>query len=319
MNKIVKGAVFSLGIALIAFAVNYFLGIISPIVLALAIGIIITNSVGFPKPYEPGINFTSKRFLEFSIILMGFGISFMKITSLGAPVLWIIILTILAVLVSSLILYRLMKCEGSTSSLIAFGTAICGTSAIAALAPNLKSEKSEIGISVAVINLLGLIGMISAPWLVTFVGSEEFQSILIGATLHGVGNVAGAGYVINENLGDLALTVKLGRVALLAPFLILYTLLLNKSGSWKNSLKLPYYLVGFILTSTLISLFDLPIEVTNFMRMLGKIFLTTSMAAIGLNIQFSHLYQSGKRALKMGVILFVLQIGFVILFSWLIL
>jgi uncharacterized integral membrane protein (TIGR00698 family) len=177
--------------------------------------------------------------------------------------------------------------------------------------PKINANKSEIGISIAVINLFGLIGMIGIPLLLNESMNMRWVGLFIGGTLHGVSNVAGAGYAMNENIGDLALTIKLGRVALLAPALIFFNFLINKSASIKDNLKLPYYIIGFIGATALVSIFELPSDLVGFFRIGGKILLTISMAAIGLSIQFKTLLNQGKTALKFGLLIFAIQLGLV--------
>jgi uncharacterized integral membrane protein (TIGR00698 family) len=176
------------------------------------------------------------------------------------------------------------------------------------LAPKINASKSEIGISIAVINLFGLIGMIGIPLFLNQSMNFEWVGLFIGGTLHGVSNVAGAGYAMNEAIGDLALTIKLGRVALLAPALIFFNFLINKQASVKENLKLPYYIVGFIGATAMVSFFQLPTELISFFRMSGKILLTISMAAIGLGIQFNTLLSQGKIAMKFGLLIFAVQL-----------
>jgi uncharacterized integral membrane protein (TIGR00698 family) len=148
--------------------------------------------------------------------------------------------------------------------------------------------------------------------------STDKEALLIGATLHGVSNVAGAGYAINETIGDLAITIKLGRVALLAPAMIFFNFLINRNASIKENLKLPYYIIAFILASTLVTFVSLPAELLSILRWIGKILLTISMAAIGLNIHIGQMYRNGKIALGFGVVIFLIMILAVWLTSFLI-
>ncbi|HRF42330.1 MAG TPA: putative sulfate exporter family transporter, partial [Saprospiraceae bacterium] len=114
--------------------------------------------------------------------------------------------------------------------------------------------------------------------------SPQWAGALIGGTLHAVGNVAGAGYAVSDEVGQLSLTVKLGRVALLAPALLFYNWLINRKSSGFSAFVLPNYLWGFMVVVALTSLAPVPDVVISTGKLIGKILLTLAMAAIGMKI-----------------------------------
>jgi uncharacterized integral membrane protein (TIGR00698 family) len=316
MKAQLPGILFSALIGLLSMWIAPMIPMANSIVVALFIGIVIANVSTTPKVLESGIKFSSKNILEFAIIFLGFGISFQDIANLGWHIVGVLVGTIVVVLLVTLYLTKMFTCRASTGYLVGFGTAICGSSAIAALAPKISQNKNDAGIAIAVINLYGLIGMILLP---LFFHSEmlfDTAALLIGGTLHGVSNVAGAGYAINEVVGDLAITIKLGRVALLAPALIFFNFLINREASILDNLKLPYYIIGFIAATATVTFFSVSPDIISLFRYLGKLFLTIAMAAIGLNIHLSHLYSEGKVALGFGAVIFIVQILAVSLFAF---
>jgi len=210
------------------------------------------------------------------------------------------------------------NCPGNTGILVGFGTAICGSSAIAALAPSLqKQNKEDVAIAMAVVNLLGTLGMLVLPWAllqIDWPSSDVASSAigyLVGGSLHSVGNVAGAGFAIGKSAGDVAITVKLARVALLTPGLIFMTYLTqrNAEGSWKRYFNLPWYLIGFIIVTFVVSVVDVPKPALKDVEYVGKVILTIAMAAIGLKVSFKKLLQAGSRGLRFGVVMFALQLS----------
>lgn len=225
---------------------------------------------------------------------------------------------VFAVLFLSFFLSKRFNCPGNTGILVGFGTAICGSSAIAALAPSLqKQNKEDVAIAMAVVNLLGTLGMLFLPWAllqINWPSSDVASSAigyLVGGSLHSVGNVAGAGFAIGKSAGDVAITVKLARVALLTPGLIFMTYLTqrNAEGSWKRYFKLPWYLIGFIIVTFVVSVVDVPKPALKDMEYVGKVILTIAMAAIGLKVSFKKLLQAGSRGLRFGVVMFALQLS----------
>jgi uncharacterized integral membrane protein (TIGR00698 family) len=198
---------------------------------------------------------------------------------------------------------------------VGFGTAICGSSAIAALAPRVAKDKEDVGIAMAVVNLFGSLGMIVLPLVLLRFGMSDTQlGLLIGGTLHSVGNVVGAGYALSDGVGEVATTIKLARVALLSPALILFNYLVNRDEArgWREHLQLPWYLWGFIGITLLTSVLPMPAPVLEAMEVAGKLALTIALAAIGLKVSFGQLYRSGRKGLGFGLIVFVIQLGLVL-------
>jgi len=211
-----------------------------------------------------------------------------------------------------------MKFTDSTPYLIGFGTAICGSSAIAAISSSVTKNKEDIGISLAVVNLLGAIGMICLPLLFNILPISHLKSgFMIGASLHSVGNVAGAGYAMGTDVGQTAITIKLARVALLSTALIFFRYMINKNSvsNWKQHFKLPWYVWSFIGFSILTSILHISKDIVDTSETIGKIILTVAMSAIGLKVSFRTLYQSGRKALVLGLIIFIVELILLGLFA----
>lgn len=287
-------------------------GLISGIILALLLGMLVGNFIQIPKSYSPGIGYTSSKLLELSILFLAFSINYQHIGELGASSLSVVLVMVPLILLITYYLSKRMKCPGSTGWLIGFGTAICGSSAIAALAPSVAKNKEDVGVSMAVINLMGSIGMIVLPFVLEFLPVDATQAgTVIGGSLHSVGNVAGASYALSDSIGETAITVKLARVAMLSPGLILMNYLIKRDEAqgWKNYLKLPWYLWSFIIITVLSSVISFPEWFLDIMHSGGKIILTVAMAAIGLKISFKQLVRSGKKGLMFGVVIFAVQLA----------
>lgn len=314
---IARGVSLSLAIAVSAILLSNVLGF-NAILLALVIGIVLGNAIKLPAYFDSGIKTASGKFLEIAIILMAFSIDYGSFLKLGWETILIVVSTMAAVLLMTIWLGKKMNCPSSAGLLVGFGTAICGSSAIAALAPSVTEDKSDIGISMAVVNLYGLIGMLLIPLITQDWLSNIENSILLGASLHSVGNVAGAGFAMSESVGEMAVTVKLGRVALLTPALLIFGHFTSKKSSsqTKKKLNLPWYLVTFILISILVSIFPLPEEILTFSKKGSNFLLATAMAAIGLNVSFKTLLNSGKKGLVFGAILFAAQLVVIAGLMW---
>lgn len=294
------------------------------IILGLFAAIVLGNIWKIPEYFQAGISFTGSKLLELSIVFLAFNISLGHVVGIGWQSMLIVVAMIVLILLITIYLSRKFNCPGSTGWLVGFGTAICGSSAIAAVAPSISKNKEDVGIALAVVNLMGSIGMISLPFVLQWLQVSDLNSgVIIGGSLHAVGNVAGAGYALSEETGQLAITVKLARVALLSPAVIFFSYLINRkeAKNWKEHFNLPLYLIAFILITLLVTFIDIPVSFTKTMELLGKISLTIAMTAIGLKISFRELYQSGRKALGFGAMIFLVQIliiviGLILVAQW---
>lgn len=312
-----KGIALSILLGVVAWFLAPFIPKMNEILLGLILGILVSNLIKIPPPFNDGIAFAGSKLLEISILFLAFSINLSHIADLGWQTFLVVLVVVFAILLLTLWMSKKLNCPASTGWLIGFGTAICGSSAIAALAPSVAKNKEDIGIALAVINLFGIIGMIALPYFLPFLQQSEHEvGLIIGGSLHSVGNVAGAGYAMSKLIGDAAITVKLARVALLSPALIFFSYL-HQQGSvnnWKHYFKLPWYLWAFISISVMVSFLPFPSEWIKFMENIGKGVLTVAMAAIGMKVKLSTLYQSGKKGLLFGLLIFTWQL--VLVLGW---
>jgi len=252
---------------------------------------------------------------------MGINLDFSILIQLGYKTLFIIISGMMVTIFSALIIGKMFNIDKKLALLLGIGNGVCGSSAISATAPIIKPEKSFIGLSVAIVNLLGTIGIFLLPVLaITFSLSNIDAGILIGNTLQAVGQVTASGFSINNEVGISATTVKMGRILLLTPLILILIYLFSKNNNSDNQQKLsiPIFILFFIFLS-LISSFslvndDIKIIISN----ISHSALIISMSAIGLKIHFSNIKGDGIIALKIATLVFVIQIiytlGFLLLF-----
>lgn len=323
VNKNILGILSVLAIGLIAYLLAPFIPYLNTVILGLLLGIFLGNIIPFPTRFEPGIQLISGKGLELAILFLSFSINYRNLVGLGASSFILIAVVLFGTLFLTRVISRKMDCPGNSGLLIGFGTAVCGSSAIAALAPQLNSNKTETGLAMAVVNLLGTVMMLLFPLVLPFFSlSDMDQGLLIGGSLHAVGNVAGAGYTISPAVGEAAITIKLARIAMLSPALIFMQFLLRdkSKGLSKVKFKFPWYLTGFLIITILNSVFTLPAPFVSFMQEVGEILLMLAMVAIGLKIKILTLLKSGKKGVAFGVVIFsslllLLLIGLTIMHS----
>lgn len=286
------------------------------VLIALLLGMILGNLTDWSKRFKKGIDFSGSKVLELSIVLLAFGMSVDEIGELGWETIIIILVMVVLMLFATVALSKRMNCPRSGGLLTGFGTTICGSSAIAAVAPSVAKDKHDIGISLAVVSLIGAIFMFVWPLVNSlFIIDPQHMALLTGGTLHSVGNVAGAGYSISEDVGNMAVTIKMLRVAMLAPSVLLFNVLTRetKPKSIKEFLKLPIYLWAFILVTIVVISIDIPEVITENVSHGAKWLLAVAMAAIGFKTSFKTLYRSGKKVLMFGFIIYFIQVAIVVL------
>ncbi len=284
---------------------------------AILLGILVGNAFNLGNSYRPGIRFCESKVLEFAVACMGFSLSLQLLTNLHWTVGVAIISAVFVALIVALVLSQLTQGSKSIVMLIGVGTAICGSSAIVAAAPLIAKERKDIGIAVGVVSLLGVIGIFLLPVWSSLLGFDvDKTGILIGGSLQAVAHVVAAGFSLNDDIGNLAVTVKMGRVAMLIP-LIMYLTITQKAPnpSQEKSKKIPWYLIAFLLAVTITSLGLLPDPVLGKIKFFDKFLLTLAMAAIGLSIHFKSLREQASKALSYGIIIWFFQIGVVSLIA----
>lgn len=314
-----RGIVLSFILAALAVGIAFWFPFLNSILVGLLLGIVVGNLVALPEKFQSGISFTGSKGLEIAVVLMAFGINYTHMAELGWERFLAMVVIVFAVLLLTVYLSKKFNCPSSIGWLVGFGTAICGSSAIAALAPSVQKNKEDVGVAMAVVNLYGTLGMLTLPLLAAALSlSNENISMLLGGTLHAVGNVAGAGYAMSQDIGDQSLTIKLARVALLSPGLIFFNYITQRKAgkTLKSMLVLPWYLWAFLFITILVSVVDVPPSVLKFFTETGKYILTLAMVAIGLKVSFASLLQSGKRGLLFGLVMFLVQVFLVVLSFW---
>ncbi|MBU1240860.1 putative sulfate exporter family transporter [Myxococcota bacterium] len=284
------------------------------VTLALVLGIVVSNLWPLPRSTSEGIQFSEKHVLTWAIALLGFRMDYSILLSLGLFPLLLVFLGVVFTLGAALLMGRLFKIDLKLALLLGVGNAFCGTSAIAATQGVIKSEERHVAVSIAVINLLGTLGIFVVPFLAVALGlHSDGQGLLIGNTLQAVGQVTAAGFGLSEVAGQTGTVIKLGRILLLTPLILLLTFSQRKdrgNGSTGARPGVPPFIIAFILFSIVNSLGVLPHLAHAALTISGKIMLIVAMAAIGMKITLRGLAAKGLTALGTGAMIWLLQILF---------
>ena len=310
----VKGILLTVGISIVALILSKFISL-GAVALAIVLGVVVANVVNLHNSFAPGITFSEKKILAFAIATMGINLDFSILMQLGMKTMSLIILSMTLTIFSAIFLGRLFGIDKKFALLLGVGNAVCGASAIGAVKGVIKPKEEYVGISVAVVNLLGAIGMFLIPAIVIVLGMNEIDGgILAGDTLQAVGQAVAGGFAISEKAGESATVVKMGRVLMLTPILLILLFNYAKSDEEIKNVhilkNIPLFIVGFIFFSLIASINILPDSITTLIKHISHYALIIAMAGVGLKITFKSIKENGKIALLIGSIIFALQIIF---------
>ena len=300
---------------------------ISPLIIGIILGIVYGNTLGvsLPSKYSTGIVFSTKKLLRIAIVFYGFRITYQSIFELGiSGVVAAFLIVTLTFTLGYFIGVKLLKLDRDTTVLIAAGSSICGAAAVLATESVLKSEAHKTAIAVSSVVVFGSVLMFLYPFLykIGFISLDESSiGIYLGATLHEVANVVASGNAISQDVSNDAVIVKMIRVMMLAPFLILLALFIkNKTNKVKNKtpLLIPWFALGFIFVSGFNSLDLLPSSIVYGINEADTFILTMSMCALGMETSFKKFKNVGLKHFIFQVFYFFgLLLGVIILQSFL--
>ncbi len=278
----------------------------------LIIGVIVSNILhNKVASFSTAFKFSEKKILPFAIALLGLNINYATLRTIGLQGGAAVVTTIAASILFSLLIAKFLKADRELALLIGIGNGICGSSAIAASSEVLKADRVKTAVSISVINLLGVLGLVLYPIVSKLVGiNENSAGIMCGATLQAVGQATAAGFAIGTEAGKAAVLVKMARVLMLGPVLLLLSI---KSSSGKFSLRksVPLFIVVFFLLSLISNIFEINPAILKTVKHIQKYSLLIAMSAVGLNIKLKDIYSVGVRGLMNGTLSWILQIGVV--------
>jgi len=215
---------------------------IPAMVIALIIGIAL-NPVAARPLFQPGIAFAVKKVLRWAVALLGLRIALGEIVALGFGVAILVVLAMAITLVSGFLLARLLGQRAEYGALAGAGTAVCGASATLATAtvlPGYVGKEADVVFVVVAVNALSTLAMVLYPPICVWLGFDpHVTGVMLGATIHDVAQVVGAGYAVSEPVGNTAVIVKLFRVFLLLPVVLAVGWWFARAGAETGEAKVP--------------------------------------------------------------------------------
>ncbi|MEZ5471171.1 MAG: putative sulfate exporter family transporter [Marinicella sp.] len=319
-TQLIPGFLVTSLLAVLAYLISNYVSL-SANLIAIILGFVLTNILGRnSKQLTPGIRWCEVHTLAVAVAFLGAQLDLAALLAVDSDSLWLVIAGLLVTFVVTFLLAKLLRVSSKEACLLASGQGICGSAAVMASQSIVKAPATQAGLVVALVNFLGFAGVFVTVWL----ASEFFQDdghaagILVGNTLQSMGHVVAAGFSINDETGQMAVLIKMCRILLLIPVLLMLIFFSGKQagknqepGSQIHWLSLiPTFIWVFLLLSFLASMGWLPADVTMLVAAISKWLFLLAMAAIGLNIKVQYIHRSGGRILVLGLLVFFTQLMF---------
>lgn len=284
----------------------------SPMIVGIVLGMIYANTLraALPASFTPGIQFCSKRILRLGIILYGFRLTLQDVTEVGIPAIIVDALMVTITICGGVMVGKWLKMDKEISLLTSVGAGICGAAAVLGAESALRVKPYKTAVAVSTVVIFGTISMFLYPVLYrngVFSISPELMGIFTGASVHEVAHVVGAGNAMGESVGSVAIIVKMIRVMMLVPVLLVisYTVARKVSGSdAPGKINTPWFAILFLVVIVLNSFIPLSDSVRNGINTFDTFLLTMAMTALGAETSFDKFRKAGSKPFVLALILF---------------
>lgn len=271
----------------------------SPLILGILLGMLYANSLRnhLPETWVPGILFCSKQLLRAGIVLYGFRLTFQSVAAIGAPAIGIDAAVVAGTLLLGVLLGRALKMDRDLAL------------------PVVKAAPHKTAVAVSTVVIFGTVSMFLYPalWRAGILGlTPEQMGLYTGATLHEVAHVVGAGNAMGAEIADGAVIVKMIRVMMLAPVLLVMSLLLarrTKGGAGRAKVTIPWFAFGFLAVIGFNSLDLLPEAAVAGINSFDTFLLTMAMTALGAETSIEKFKRAGAKPFLLAGLLYLWLLG----------
>ena len=315
MGTLLPGLFLALLGAVLAQLLAAGIGPLSSIVVAVALGFFLRNARLLPAAADPGLAFAATSLLRVAIVLLGLRLVVDDLWVVGGQVIAVVVVTVVATLVFTYGLGRLLGLPASLALLTGTGYAICGATAVAAMREVVDADDGAPAFAIALVTMFGTLSIFVLPAAAQLLslGAVAFGQ-WAGTAVHDVGQVVATAAFAGEDALTYAVAVKLMRVLLLGPLLLLIGVLWRRrrSTGTSNGLRpvlLPPFVVGFMLAAAIRATGVLPDQVLSTLGAGETWLFTVALLGLGAGVRYADLREVGSRALVLGVLAFLFVAG----------
>lgn len=277
--------------------------ILSPMILAIVIGIAVRNTVGTPAAAQPGLAFAMRPVLRGAIVLLGLQLTLADIAELGFSSVAILAATLTATFVFTTWLGRRLGVDPGLARLVAAGTSICGASAVVAANTATRAPDEDVAYAVACVTLFGSLAMVLYPLLpgLLHLGPRAY-GLWAGASIHEIAQVLAAAFQGGSEAGHVGTIAKLSRVMMLAPVVLALGLATAKptAAGPRAAAPVPWFVLGFLALAVANSVVAIDPATRQWIVLATTVLLATALAAMGLETDMRRLAAKGLRPLLLG-------------------
>lgn len=293
---------------------------LSPMIVGIILGMLYANSLrnNLPETWVPGVQFCSKRILRIGIILYGFRLTFQNVLEVGVPAICIDAIVVTITICGGIMIGRMLKMDRGIALLTSVGSGICGAAAVLGTESAIKVKPYKTAVAVSTVVIFGTIAMFLYPVLYRngiFDLSPRDMGIFTGSTVHEVAHVVGAGNAMGKEVSDPAIIVKMIRVMMLVPVLLIvsYSVMraAMKSGNTgpRGKISMPWFAILFLVVIGFNSFDLLPLSIVDFINTFDTFLLTMAMTALGAETSIDKFRKAGLKPFILAFILFLWLIG----------
>lgn len=300
------GLLLATAVAVLAYGVNRLLPAVSPLLLTIILGALVANVVSLPAVLSPGLAVASKRVLRLGVVLLGLQLSLQQILGLGISTLAIVVAVVAGGIGGTLLLGRLVRVPPAQRLLIACGFSICGAAAVAAVDSTIDADEEDVACAIGLVVLYGTLMIGVTPVLVHLLGlGDDPAGRLIGGSIHEVAQVVAAGGIVSGTALSVAIVVKLARVLMLGPVILVITARRRATAAptaGRRPALVPLFVLGFAAAVLVRSVVPLPPAVLTGATTVQTILLGAAMFALGTGVRLELMRRVGLRPIVLGAL-----------------
>lgn len=295
--------------------------VLEPLVLSLILGLTLRLVWTPPSVFTKGIAFAGKQLLEFAIVVLGITLNLGAVVDAGWKLLVSVLLLVSMTLIVGIAIGKSMGLSVKLATLIAVGNAICGNSAIAAVAPVIRAKKEDVAAAIALTAVFGVGVVLALPLLVpVFNLSDERFGTVAGLSVYAVPQVLATTFAVSTTAGQVGSLVKLTRVIMLGPVVALFAFLYREDGdeSSKPGLSkfVPWFVIGFFVCAVVRTAGFVPDSLTEPATQTSRVLTAIAMAGLGLGVDIRSIRHTGGPVLRVVSILTVILVSSALLVTW---
>jgi len=302
----------------VAFEINHQQSAISPLALCVAFGFLVANFIQWPAFAAPATKLSSKTIMRIGVALLGAQVSVASLREIGIKGVITVVIVVSFTIFGILGLSKLFKMSGDLGLLIGVGFGVCGATAVAAIRPQTRATEEETSYAIGLISLCGTLSIFLLPLIghALHLDTREFGS-WAGAAVHDVGQVIATASVWGDGADKYAIVVKLARVCLLAPIVLILSIRhrrwLTSQGKTETTAAkiplIPYFVLGFIAVAILHNLVTLNPRLLADIIFASKLMLGAGLVSLGSGVRWKAIRAIGPRPMAMGMIAWVIVAG----------